>query len=331
MQSAFQLACIRNQQPLIPGLPARRYSQHASSLLEFFAQHRMALAAHIHRRFPKHFGTDRTVRLHLQTLVSRKELKVLRFQAFGRPNVYLLTNRGLESFQQRMHAASETVSLARPRPVPASNRLLHELLITEFAVGVAEACRKREDLELLWEERWGLHRVPAFSSLIPDYAFLFRCHSGMMVCLTEVLSGEESPVRIGEKLEKYALWAQSREAREFLAVLYRYFGATSPESHFRLLVIAQNRRTGNDTVRLRQVVKASFDLPPSVQSRLWITTVSALKEAQDIDVPIWICGQDLADVACYWKAVLPRRRPQLLMKLTKRLPRRPLFPASNAG
>ena len=235
MQSAFQLACIQNQQPSISGLPSRRYSRHAPSLLEFFAQHRLALAGHVQRLFPKYFGTDRTVRLHLQTLVSRRELKVLRFQAFGRPNVYLLTNRGLESFQQRTDAEAETVPLALRRPVPASNRLLHELLITEFAVGVAEVCRNRDDLKLLWEERWGLHRIPAFSSFIPDYVFLFRCHSGMMACLTEVLSGEESPVRIGEKLQKYALWAQNREAHEFLTLLYTYFGATNPESHFRLL------------------------------------------------------------------------------------------------
>ena len=329
MQSAFQLACIQNQQPVIAGLPARRYSQHASSLLEFFAQHHMALAAHIHRRFPKHFGTDRTVRLHLQTLVSRKELKVLRFQAFGRPNVYLLTNRGLESFQERTDVVPETVSLARQRPVPASNRLLHELLITEFAVGIAEVSRKRTDLRLLWEERFGLHRIPAFSHLVPDYVFLFRGQSGMMACLTEVLSGEESPTRIGEKLQKYATWAQSREAGEFLAALYGYFGATDPKPYFRLLVIVQNRRTGNDAVRLRQVIKASFDLPQHLQRRLWVTTVRDLEQARSVDAPVWICGQDLADIACYWKAVLPRRRPQLLMKLTKKLPRRPLFPASN--
>ena len=328
MQSAFHLARLECDQPPIPGLDSRRYTRHASSLLQFFVQHRTALAAHVQRLFPKHFGTDRTVRLHLQTLVSRRELKVLRFQAFGRPNVYLLTRRGLESFQEHVDSL-EAAPSALKRPVPSSNRLLHELLITEFAVGVAEACQNREDLQLLWEERHGLRRILAFSHLVPDYVFLFRGQSGMMACLTEVLSGEESPTRIGEKLQKYATWAESREAGEFLAALYGYFSATDPKPYFRLIVIVQNRRTGNDAVRLRQVIKASFDLPQHLQRRLWVTTVRDLEQARSVDASVWICGQDLADVACYWKAVLPRRRPQLLQKLTKKLPRRPLFPASN--
>jgi len=136
----------------------------------------------------------------------------------------------------------------------------------------------------------------------------------------------ESPVRIAEKLRNYALWAESTEPQQFLMRLYTEFGAPDPRPHFRLLVIAQNRRTGNDAVRLRQVLKASFDLPPSVQRRLWVTTVRALEEAERVDAPVWICGHDLTGLACHWAALPRQRRPQLLMKLTAKVPRRPLFP-----
>jgi hypothetical protein len=149
----------------------------------------------------------------------------------------------------------------------------------------------------------------------------------MMAYLTEMLCGEESPSRIGEKLQKYAIWAESAESHEFLSTLYRHFGAKSPRPHFRLVVIAQNRRTGNDAVRLRQVLKATFDLPASLQRRMWITTVSALSQADSINGNVWICGQDLTDGTGQWKALSCSKRTQFLHRLANNLPRRPLFPS----
>jgi hypothetical protein len=168
--------------------------------------------------------------------------------------------------------------------------------------------------------------VPAFRDIIPDYAFLFACGGGMLACLAEVLSGEESTKRIEEKLKKYESWEKTAEAQDFLTTIYRWFGARDPRPYFRALFVVQNRRTGNDNVRLRQLVRITLSLPPTIQRRVWIATVQDLETASSVNAPIWICGQDLAASESSKDAVLRSLRCPSRSGSTSTFPRRRLFP-----
>ncbi|NIO41646.1 MAG: hypothetical protein GTO41_16575, partial [Burkholderiales bacterium] len=51
-----------------------------------------------------------------------------------------------------------------------------------------------------------------------------------MLCPVEVFSGEDSTTRIRDKIQKYAAWAESAEAEDFMLTVYRYFGSRNPRA-----------------------------------------------------------------------------------------------------
>lgn len=299
----------------------RRYSRYAGRLLEFFAEHRIALASQVQRRFADVLPLDRTARLHLQTLVANGDLSVLRQHGLGQPNVYQVTKQGL----RRGEAVTNDGSPRRRRPT--GSHLIHELLITEVATAVVAATRNRPDVSIPWELRFGLCKVAVFRGLVPDYAFLIAHQRGLIACLAEISSGEESPTRLGQKLERYADWAASPEASQFLIDLYRRHGAHSPRPRFRLLVIAQNRRTGNDEVRLRQVLRECAGLERSMVARVWVTTAQRLTQADSIDARVWTRGEDAVTHLTEWDMVAVKERRDRLTRLVATLPAQRLFPA----
>lgn len=67
----YDLIAPSRPQPRSKSRSSRRYSRHATSILMFFQYHRIALASHVQRQFPDLFQTDRSTRMHLQTLVAR--------------------------------------------------------------------------------------------------------------------------------------------------------------------------------------------------------------------------------------------------------------------
>jgi protein involved in plasmid replication-relaxation len=318
MRTTYDIVTAYRQVPR-PVRVSRPYSRYATSLLEFFVQHRTALAAHVQRVFPTVFRTDRATRMHLQTLVARKELGILRGLGTAQPNAYVLTERGLRAYRDRT-ATNGVAHTPHRRRRPSGGHVLHELLVTEAAIAVMEAVRLRPDLRLLWEERFGFVGQAAFRSLIPDYGFLLGHAQGRLVCLVEVSSGEESPVRLGEKLTAYGAWAASTDAQEFLMDLYRTHGAQSPRPQFRLLFIVQDRRLGHDETRLRQLLRASSALSRDMRHRLWATTVTELAASRSFDAPIWVRAKHI-DLAA-----TTAKRPVL-----NALPRHRLFPSSVEG
>lgn len=304
----------------------RRYSRHAQTILSFFSEHRTALAVHVQRQFRNLFGTDRTTRMHLQTLVARNHLAVLSGRGIGQANVYLLTERGLRTLQR--HAAETADDERRPRRhLPTGSHLTHELLITELAVSLTDAIRTRPDLTLPWAARFDLTEHDAFRSLVPDYAFLLKHAQGLLACFVEVFSGEESPTRIGQKLQAYATWAVSPETQDFLVDLYRTHGAEQPRPHFRLLIVAHDRRTGNDQSRLRQILAQALSLPRAMRQRLWAVTVADLAAARNIDAPVWFRARDLEPRDAEWDSLPRAERRRRFTMLYRSLPRHRLFPS----
>ena len=295
----------------------RRYSRHAGALLTFFGEHRTALANQVQRYFPEQLPLDRTTRLHLQSLVANGDLAITRARELGQPNVYRITAVGLSAA-----AVDSRCTTERRLRRPAGSHLLHELLITEVAVMLREAEAKRSDLAIVWRQRFDLRAEPAFTSIVPDYAFLFRSGSGQLAALTEVSCGEESTTRLAQKLLNYAEWASSSASQEFLLNLYRDHGAQRPRPRFRLVFVVQNRRSGRDEIRLRQVLKASSAIPALAVSRLWITTVDRLSRSGSFDAQIWNRGDDLlksVGTGTAWKLKNENRRLLALCRDYRRI------------
>lgn len=300
----------------------RRYSRYARPLLQFFALHRVSCASDVQTALMQHLPSDRVTRLHLQTLVEAGDLAVMRDASVGRPNVYTITTRGL----RRATELGVAVAIPAKRRQSTGNHVRHELLITQLAVDIQAAARQRADVQIRWQERHGFHRYTAFGELRPDYAFLLQHTSGHLIHLVEVSSGEESPTRLKEKLEAYANWGESPEAHEFLLKAYRAAGASEPRPTFRLLFVVENRRSGIDSTRLRQVFAASLDVSDNLRQRLRATTVSAV-EATNIDGKVWLAGTDLDRHAPAYLALALRQRAAFLTRVFTNAPRYPLFPA----
>lgn len=303
----------------------RPRTRHAFLVLEFFAKHRIAMAGHVQRRFPKLFPTDRTTRMHLQTLVASRELSVTQQHSAGLPNVYQITGRGLRTVAEQ--EGSEDDLRARVQRI-ARSRVPHELLITEFATALEETARRRGELSIGWQERIAFTQQPSFRTVIPDYGFLFQHPQGQMLCLLEVQSGEESPMRVRRKLERYAEWQESPEGQRAMMEIYRRHGAKAPRPQFRLLFVVEDRRTGNDEARLRQVFSEAVHLPSSLRRRIWAATVSDLLEAANVDSPVWRRGTDLERAIGQWQGLVKRKRRRFVASLVRSMERHTLFPES---
>jgi hypothetical protein len=181
-------------------------------------------------------------------------------------------------------------------------------------------------LALPWEERFRFVKHQAFRHLIPDYGFLLQHAQGLLPCFVEVVSGEESPVRMRQKLHAYTNWAGGSPAREFLAGLYRQDGIRESRTQFRLLLVAHDRRAGNDHTRLRQLLQEALSLPRTMRLRIWATTVADLAAADTLDVPIWIRARDLQPATAGSGYVSRQEHRRFLDFLLRSVPRHKLFP-----
>jgi hypothetical protein len=291
----------------------------------FFQHHRIALAGHVQRQFPNLFQTGRSTRMHLQTLIAHGDLAVRQGHGMGQANVYSLTQKGLRAIHEQK---DDTDALARlRRRLPRGSHFLHELLITEVAVSITEVVRSRPDLYLPWEERFGLIGTPAFTDFIPDYAFLFKHAQALLANFVEVISGEDSPTRIGQKLARYAAWSLNPTTQEFLIGLYRRYGAQHPRPQYRLLLVMHDRRSRNDRARIREVLGQTLTLPRPMRQRIWIASVAELGDARSIDAPIWVRARDLDVHGRDWETLSPHERRQVFFTVARSLPRYQFFPS----
>jgi hypothetical protein len=241
--------------------------------------------------------------------------------------VYSLTQKGLHAIYEHEDSDFDALRQLRRRS-PTGSHFLHELLITEVAVSLTEAVHPRSDLSLPWEERFGLIGTPAFTDLIPDYAFLLKQTQALLVCFVEVISGEDSPTRIGQKLTEYANWSVNPVTREFLTDLYRRHGAENPRLQYRLLLVAHDRRSTSDRGRIRQILWQTLSLPQPMRQRIWIASVAELGGAPSIDAPLWIRAKDMDVHIPGCQTQSQRKQRQMFHTIVHGLPRHRLFPSA---
>jgi hypothetical protein len=113
--------------------------------------------------------------------------------------------------------------------------------------------------------------------------------------------------------------------------MYSYFGSTNPRPEFRLLCITQNRHLiRSDATRERQVLEATFHVPPEMQRRIWTTTNAALAGAQSIDDSVWHRAKDLLRARSKWHCLPKRDRIKFLASLLPQLATYTLLPSPSA-
>ncbi len=94
----------------------------------------------------------------------------------------------------------------------AADRIIHEILTTEFLLAVWQTVHERADLELLTIQRQSLVKHSAFqvidsnrrTRLIPDAMFLFcQTGGGMACCFVEMDNGTMNQKKIRAKYARY--------------------------------------------------------------------------------------------------------------------------------
>ena len=291
-----------------------RERKHFPAILGFVYRNRFAVASQIQRRFSNVLRSDRTARRHLEELESLGYLAAAPARGVGPlfPKVYYVTGRGVRKLQKALTVQGKSWHAVRvdrrghnAHEGYSADRIIHEILTTEFLLAVWQTVQGRPDLELLTIQRRSLAKHPAFrvainghtTRLIPDAMFLFRHTSGGMVCcFVEMDNGTINEKQIREKYARYLAWAQSAGGKQYLIDLYHRHGASQPRPTFRLLVIARSRTGKDDQQRMLELRGPVAKLPAALKDRLWFTTVANLHESQDCAHPleeaIWWRGQD---------------------------------------
>ena len=245
---------------------------HFAAVLGFIYRNRFAVASQIQRRFSNILRSDRTARRHLEELEALGHLAVVPARGVSPlfPKVYYVTGRGVRRLRESLAAQSKPWEAAHvdrrgrnSREGYSADRILHEILTTEFMLAVWQAVHGRADLTLPTIQRRSLAKHPAFrlavngrqTRLVPDAMFLFRqTGGGMACCFVEMDNGTMNRKQIRAKYARYAAWADSTAGRQYLINLYRRQGAAEPRPIFRLLVIARSRTGKDDERRLKELM-----------------------------------------------------------------------------
>lgn len=150
---------------------------------------------------------------------------------------------------------------------------------------------------------------------------MFRCD--------EHFVGESSGTRIKEKLLEYARWEQRPDVQQFLMDLYRRHGAVNPQPVFEVHCILENRdfqHTDDDKERITMM--QTFQVPPEMQGKVWMTTRNAINDATDtgeFNVSIWHRAKDLLDKREKFQRRSGRERTRAIAEWMRTLPTYPLF------
>lgn len=288
---------------------------HFPAILGFVYRNRFAVASQIRRRFADVLKSERTTRRHLEELEALGYLGLAPTCGLSPlfPKVYYVTGRGVKTLQKSLAAHGKPWKAVRvdrcgrhSQEGYSADRTIHELLITEFLLGIRQTIAGRSDLELLTIQRRSLARHPALrvttagrsTRLVPDAMFLFRQRDGGMVCcLLEMDLGTMNAKQIRQKYRRYTAWSTSQAGQQYLIDLYRSHGAQSPRPMFRLLMVARDRAGQDDHRRLSELHAPTMALPTTMQDRLWFASVTDLQQHQEdrlpLAAPIWMRGQTL--------------------------------------
>ena len=172
---------------------------HFPAILGFVYRNRFAVASQIQRRFSDVLRSDRTARRHLEELEALGYLAATPARGVSPlfPKVYYVTGRGVLKLRKSLAFQGKTWRAGRvdrrghnAHEGYAADRIIHEILTTEFLLAVWQTVHGRTDLELLTIQRRSLAKHPALrvainghdTRLIPDAMFLFRHTGGGMVC-----------------------------------------------------------------------------------------------------------------------------------------------------
>ncbi len=219
----------------------------------------------------------------------------------------------------------------------ALDSVLHELLLTELELSLHLSVQGREDLGLPLTERRYYRRDRRLSfphagtrrHLMPDAGFLLSVREGsertsqnvapaLLWHAVEMDNATMSLPRFASKLEDYDLWSRTDDGREYLANLYRRYGAAKPRPNFRLLIVCHDKsgvHKGGDERRLLDLFALALELPAAMRDRIWLTTVERLKARQTDDPPLsaalWFRARDAREWLSEYRghvATVPRGR-----------------------
>jgi hypothetical protein len=294
---------------------AKRERSHFPAILGFVYRNRFAVASQIQRRFSNVLRSDRTARRHLEELESLGFLAAAPARGVSPlfPKVFYVTGRGVRKLRESLAGQGKPWKAVRvdrhgrdTKEGYSADRILHEILTTEFLLAIWQTVHGRADLELLTIQRRSLAKHPAFqvvvsnrrARLIPDAMFLFRqAGRGMACCFVEMDNGTMNQKKIREKYARYLAWSQCVAGKQYLIDLYRRHGATEPQPLFRLLIIARSRTGEDDERRMAELQAPAAKLPAAIRDRLWFTTVEELCRWQEQPLPleaaVWRRGRDL--------------------------------------
>jgi len=328
MPNASDIAARKYDAPIVA--PRQRtkhtlnYSKYAKEIFHHLTFHRVCFAEDFPRFLPHRFKTDRLARKHLESIAGEGHIDILEFAERQKPQIYVITDEGFSAAQRHLKHVPNTFP-SRKVEIKGQH-VLHEALISEVASRRERYLRGQTGFRLLWKERFGFQEIPGFEDVIPDYADAFEGPYGQLIDFVEVLSGEQSITRVRKKLKAWEAWWLSRESREFLEQAFRAWGARTTTPAFRLIIVAHNRSlVSTDFAWEREILGATFDLHPELQRRIWTTTNSAIKEADDINGPIWHNAAHLVRHRAEWRELPKRKRFSYLTNTLAETPTYRLF------
>jgi hypothetical protein len=269
---------------------------HYPAILAWVYGNRFAIASQIQRRFAKYLKSGRTARRHLQELESLGWLGVAPARAVGPlfPKVYYVTRSGVERIKgafRRQGKAWEPFRVDRKgwhsKAGFSAEHVIHELLLTEFLLGVWREFADRSDWKLLQMERRSLGRNPAFAlpelgklaRLHPDAMFVVQNAEGVIVFLVELDLGTMSRKQLGRKFRRYAGWLESGRGARLVRSIGGGSGCKEGSNALCVVWIVKNRVEGEDRRRVAEVVRAALPWFDTLDENLWCTTMSDLAKA----------------------------------------------------
>jgi hypothetical protein len=292
----------------------KKERSHFPAILSFVYRNRFAVASQIQRRFSNVLRSDRTTRRHLEELESLGYLDVAPGRGIGPlfPKVYYVTGRGVRKIRDSLSKQGKPWQPSRvdrrsrdAQEGYTADRIIHEILITEFLLAVWQTIDGRSDLELLTVQRRSLAKHSAFrltvgsrhTRLVPDAMFVFRqTDGGMCCCFLELDNGTMNAKQIRAKYARYDSWSRSERGQQYLIDLYRRHGAREPRPTFRVLMVARSRTGSNDGCRVTELLAVANRPRSAIKGRLWLTTAASLREHQHDKPPlgakIWLRACD---------------------------------------
>lgn len=320
-RTAWELRELIRPLPVRRTRAAKRPQPHYfdAALVEWVYESRFAIVSQLQRRFPERLPSVRTAQRHAQRLVQLGLLAPAPVRSTGPnfPLVLYTTGRGIRLVRDTYARLGKPWDGPRTEDGKAQglalDSILHEVLITEFDLGLQRTVEARHDLVLLKRERRYFRRDRQLTyerqgrreRVIPDAGYLAAVQTNnvrelLPVMFLELENGTHSVAKIRQKLKRYQRWAE-QSAGEYLRQLYAPYGESQKRS-FRVLFVAHDKH-GNvsDERRLLDLLVQTLQLPRALRNAIWLTTAEALatsrNDPQSNDPQIWYRARDLSQVA----------------------------------